>query len=82
MLSMGLPKNYWTNRHILITGAGGFVGSHLAKKLGELGAEVVSMIRREDGVDVIDRDALEDFFESIKIINIGRTLNNNIIYFI
>lgn len=64
MLFMELPTNYWTNRHILITGAGGFVGSHLAKKLGELGAEVVSMIRREDGVDVIDRDALEAFFES------------------
>lgn len=64
MLSMGLPTNYWTHKHILITGAGGFVGSHLANKLGKLGAEVVSMIRREDGVDVIDRDALEAFFES------------------
>lgn len=64
MLSMGLPTNYWTNKHILITGAGGFVGSHLAQKLGKLGAEVVSMIRREDRVDVIDRDALEAFFES------------------
>ncbi len=61
---MGLPTNYWTNRHILITGAGGFVGSHLANKLGELGANVVSMIRREDGVDVADRDALEPFFDN------------------
>lgn len=61
---MVLSTNYWTNRHILITGAGGFVGSHLAKKLSELGAEVVSMIRRDGGVDVAKRDALEPFFHN------------------
>jgi CDP-glucose 4,6-dehydratase len=61
---MALSTNYWTNRRILITGAGGFVGSHLARKLKELGAEVVSLIRREDGVDVADREALETFFDN------------------
>lgn len=58
---MGLSINFWTNRHILITGAGGFVGSHLTKKLNELGADVISMVRRENGVDVTDRKAFEAF---------------------
>ena len=40
------------------------MGSHLANKLGELGANVVSINRRRDGIDVADRDSLVPFFDN------------------
>ena len=35
----------WQGRKVLVTGAGGFIGSHLTETLVELGAEVTAMIR-------------------------------------
>jgi NAD dependent epimerase/dehydratase len=35
----------WRGRKILVTGAGGFIGSHLTEALIELGCEVTAMIR-------------------------------------
>lgn len=37
-------QSSYRNKRILITGAGGFIGSHLAERLVEAGAEVVSMV--------------------------------------
>jgi NAD dependent epimerase/dehydratase len=34
----------WTSRKVLVTGAGGFIGSHLCEALIELGADVTAMI--------------------------------------
>ncbi len=34
-----------TNHRLLITGAGGFIGSHLAQRLVELGASVRALVR-------------------------------------
>lgn len=56
-------KNFWRNRRVLVTGAGGFVGSHLTKRLEALNAQVLRVSRREDGMDVVDRKALELFFQ-------------------
>lgn len=62
---MGLPleKNFWRNRRVLVTGAGGFVGSHLTKRLEALGAQVLRVSRSEDGVDIVNRKSLESFFQ-------------------
>ena len=38
-------KNYWKNKKVLITGADGFVGSHLTEKLIDLGANVTIIVR-------------------------------------
>ncbi len=43
-----MKKEFWKNRNVLVTGAGGFKGSHLVEKLIELKARVVSLIRDYD----------------------------------
>ncbi len=38
-------RNYWKNKKILITGADGFVGSHLTEKLIDFGANITIIVR-------------------------------------
>ena len=38
-------KNFWKNKKVLLTGADGFVGSHLTEKLIDLGANVTIVVR-------------------------------------
>lgn len=38
----------------LVTGAGGFVGTHLVRHLADQGDEVVEMERTVDGIDIVD----------------------------
>ncbi len=43
-----MNKEFWNNRIVLVTGAGGFKGSHMVEKLIEANARVVSLIRDYD----------------------------------
>jgi nucleoside-diphosphate-sugar epimerase len=54
----------FARRHVLVTGAGGFIGSHLVEELVHAGARVRALVRytsRGDRgqLDLIDRDALD-----------------------
>ena len=40
-----MSDTLWQNRRVLVTGAGGFIGSHLAERLVELGARVRALVR-------------------------------------
>jgi len=53
----------WENKNVLITGATGFVGLHLVKRLVKEGAHISALLRPEH-----DLGPLEDVLEHIKII--------------
>lgn len=38
------PATYWQGRKVLVTGAAGFIGSHLTEQLIELGADVTAFV--------------------------------------
>ena len=40
-----MDRNYWQGRSVLVTGAGGFIGSHLVERLVKEGAHVRAFVR-------------------------------------
>ena len=43
-----MNKEFWDNKKVLVTGAGGFKGSHLVERLSESKANIVSLLRDFD----------------------------------
>ncbi len=66
-----MSKNFWTNKHVLITGARGFIGLHLSRYLTSLGAVVVGVSRHGDkkintlSCDATNRHDLNKIFAKI-----------------
>lgn len=63
MVGLGERPHFWHGRSVLVTGAGGFVGSWLADALVRLGADVTVIIR--------DRPAISNF----KLLDLPERLN-------
>ncbi len=59
-----MQKDYWSNKRVLVTGASGFVGTHLVRALTALGSTVIVVIRENGKNDVSDREMLEKFFQN------------------
>jgi CDP-glucose 4,6-dehydratase len=47
-LRPGITRNFWTDRHVLVTGATGMIGSWLCHRLLEAGSRVVALVRDAD----------------------------------
>lgn len=45
-------SSFWQKKHVLVTGAGGFIGSHLVEALGREGASVRAFVRYTSRADV------------------------------
>jgi CDP-glucose 4,6-dehydratase len=53
-----MNTEFWNNKNVLVTGAGGFKGSHLVEKLGETSANVVSLVRDFDSQSYFETQEL------------------------
>ena len=49
-----MSEDVWPQRRVLVTGGGGFMGSHLIRRLVSLGGQVVSLGGSRDDVEVAD----------------------------
>lgn len=59
-----MSDSYWINRKVLVTGAGGFIASHLVERLVDLGAQVRAFVRYNSRNDpgllgLLSREKLE-----------------------
>lgn len=59
----------WTGKQVLVTGAGGFIGSHLCEALVQAGAEVTAMIRYSSRSDWGNLELLPpDYKASLRVV--------------
>jgi CDP-glucose 4,6-dehydratase len=57
---MQLTGNRWRDRNVLVTGAGGFIGSGLARELVLRGANVVGILRDSPGLRLLRERGIAD----------------------
>lgn len=55
-----MRREFWAGRNVLVTGAGGFKGSHLVEELAKADANVVSLVRDFDPKSYFETEKLGD----------------------
>src|SRR5947208_1368751 len=59
----------WTNKKVLVTGAGGFIGSHLCEALLTLGADVTAMLHYSSRSDWSNLEFLDPAYQqALKVV--------------
>lgn len=62
-------KNFWAEKKVLVTGAGGFIGSHLVERLVDAGAAVRAFVRYNSRADAgLLRMAAPETVSQLKLI--------------
>lgn len=63
-------SSFWQNRKVLVTGAGGFIGSHLTEALANSGAQVTAMIHYDSRSNMSNLEYLpKDTLKKLNIIS-------------
>ena len=57
--------SYWNDKRVVVTGGGGFLGSHVLEKLREAGCENVLVVRSKD-YDLTKETAVERLFDDLR----------------
>ncbi|MDX1412976.1 MAG: SDR family NAD(P)-dependent oxidoreductase [Candidatus Promineifilaceae bacterium] len=69
MNNISIEPSFWSGRSVVVTGAGGFIGSHLVQQLVEGGATVRAFVRYNSRADVgLLKQLPTDSYRSIEII--------------
>ncbi|HNB40355.1 MAG TPA: GDP-L-fucose synthase [Anaerolineales bacterium] len=59
-----MAENFWSNKRVVVTGGGGFLGSFVVEKLKERGATDIFIPRKKD-YDLTQREAIERLYVDI-----------------
>ncbi|HNO93190.1 MAG TPA: GDP-L-fucose synthase [Anaerolineales bacterium] len=59
-----MAENFWSNKRVVVTGGGGFLGSFVVEKLKERGATDIFIPRKKD-YDLTQREAIERLYVDV-----------------